>query len=302
MNKENRITRIVVSNHLRAVLSAFLVTFLWSTSWVLIKNSLGEIPPVTFAGLRYTLAFFILLPFMWKQKSVVNTLSKKTWIKLGLLGLVFYALTQGGVFISLKFLESVTFSLMLNFSTLLVAFFGMIALKEFPARIQWAGIGIFSFGIFTYFYPLSLPQGGLLGLAVGGMTVCANAVASILGREANREKTIPPLVVTTISMGVGAFILLVSGVTIEGWPSISPQGWITIAWLAVVNTAFAFTLWNKTQQTLSAVESSIINNTMLIQIAILAWIFLGEQITLREIGGLLLVMAGTLMVQLAHPN
>ena len=191
---------------------------------------------------------------------------------------------------------------MLNFTTLLVAFFGMIALKEIPARNQWAGIGIFSLGILAYFYPLLLPQGGLLGLAVGGLTVCANAVASILGRDVNRDKTMPPLVVTPISMGIGAFILLVCGVTIEELPTISLQGWITIAWLAVVNTAFAFTLWNKTQQTLSAVESSIINNTMLIQIAVLAWIFLGEQITIREIGGLILVMAGTLMVQLAHPQ
>jgi drug/metabolite transporter (DMT)-like permease len=67
-----------------------------------------------------------------------------------------------------------------------------------------------------------------------------------------------------------------------------------------VNTAFAFTLWNKTLQTLTAVQSSIINNTMLIQIAVLAWIFLGEQITPGEIGGLLLVVIGTLIVQITR--
>ena len=99
-------------------------------------------------------------------------------------------------------------------------------------------------------------------------------------------------------MGVGALTLLGSGLLIQGLPPISLKSWGIIAWLAVVNTAFAFTLWNKTLQTLAAVESSIINNTMLIQIAVLAWIFLVERITLQEMGGLLLVTLGILVVQI----
>lgn len=70
-----------------------------------------------------------------------------------------------------------------------------------------------------------------------------------------------------------------------------------IFWLAVVNTAIAFTLWNKSLQTLIAVESSIINSTMLPQIAILAWVFLGEALNLRQILGLGLVTIGIIIVQ-----
>jgi drug/metabolite transporter (DMT)-like permease len=81
-------------------------------------------------------------------------------------------------------------------------------------------------------------------------------------------------------------------------PTISSTNWAFIAWLAVVNTAFAFTLWNHVQRTLSAVESSIINSTMLVQIAILAWLFLGETLTIQDIAGMALVTVGTLVVQL----
>ena len=45
------------SPRLRAILQALLVTTLWSTSWVLVKIGLEDIPAVTFAGLRYFLAF-----------------------------------------------------------------------------------------------------------------------------------------------------------------------------------------------------------------------------------------------------
>jgi drug/metabolite transporter (DMT)-like permease len=46
-----------------AIAQALLVTFLWSTSWVLIKVGLSdlELPPLSFAGLRYLLAALILL-------------------------------------------------------------------------------------------------------------------------------------------------------------------------------------------------------------------------------------------------
>jgi drug/metabolite transporter (DMT)-like permease len=45
-------------------------------------------------------------------------------------------------------------------------------------------------------------------------------------------------------------------------------------------------------------ESSIINGTMLIQIAILAWIFLGESINFQEGIGMLIAGIGALFVQL----
>ena len=44
----------------------------------------------------------------------------------------------------------------------------------------------------------------------------------------------------------------------------------------------------------------IINNTMLIQIAVLAWVFLGEALDGKAILGLILAGTGTLIVQVAR--
>ena len=68
------------SPRLLAILQAVFVTFLWSTSWVLIKRNISEIPPLTFAGLRYSIAFLILLPGLWKHKTEVLSLSRKIGI------------------------------------------------------------------------------------------------------------------------------------------------------------------------------------------------------------------------------
>jgi multidrug transporter EmrE-like cation transporter len=100
-------------------------------------------------------------------------------------------------------------------------------------------------------------------------------------------------------MGIGSFLLLAVGFVVDGVPRLDLSGWGIVSWLAIINTALAFTLWNYTLQSLTAIESTLINNTMLVQIAILAWLFLGEPISVREGVGLILAVLGVLCVQLA---
>jgi len=102
-------------------------------------------------------------------------------------------------------------------------------------------------------------------------------------------------------MCIGALTLLAVGITVQGMPAIPLRGWAIIGWLAVVNTAFAFTLWNHTLRSLSAMESSIINGTMLIWIPILAVLFLQEEVSTKEVFGLVGVAIGTVIVQLRQP-
>lgn len=288
------------SSHPVAVLQALLVTFLWSTSWVLIKIGLGEIPALTFAGLRYSLAFLCLLPFsMNKERRVaLSGLSTGSWARLLSLGFLFYALTQGAQFVSLDFLPAVTVSLALNFTVIVVALLGIFFLAELPLTRQWLGIWLSIGGAMLYFYPLDLPAGQAPGFVAAIIGVLANAASSVLGRSVNRGGEIQPLTVTVISMCFGGGLLLVSGILIQGLPRLTLLNWGIVAWLAVINTAFAFTLWNHTLRTLSAMESSLINNTMLIQIALLAWFFLGEQLSGQEIAGMVIVALGVMVVQL----
>jgi len=286
--------------HVFAVLQALLVTFLWSTSFIIIKWGLADMPPITFAGLRYFLAFLCFVPFIFKKKYVeeIKNLSNQQWGKLVLLGFVFYTLTQGTQFLGLSLLPAVSVSLMLNLTPILVAIMGVAFINEVPSRLQWFGTALFIIGIIFYFFPISFEGNQGLGLMVMAFGVLANSGAGILGRIINRQRNISPVVITFISMGVGSSILLVTGVLYTGIPSIGTQNWMYLIWLAVVNTAFAFTLWNHTLRSISAMESSIINGTMLIQIAILAWFFLDEKITRQAGIGMGIAALGATLVQL----
>jgi drug/metabolite transporter (DMT)-like permease len=255
---------------------------------------------MTFAGLRYVIAFMCLLPFALTKKNIIKIkkLKKPDMKKLIVLGIIFYSVTQGAQFLGLSLLPAVTVSLLLNFTPVIVAAAALFFLNEIPTGIQWIGTVLFMAGTVLYFFPVDFSSGQIAGLIVMAAGVSANAASSVLGRSINRTEKISPLIVTVISMGIGSFLLLVTGVIIEETVSISLTNAGYLLWLAVINTALAFTLWNKTLRTLTAMESSIINGTMLIQIAILAWLFIDEPVSLKEGIGMLIAAIGAVLVQL----
>ena len=142
--------------HIKTVFQGLFVTFLWSTSWVLIKIGLKtDLPSITFAGLRYSLAFLCLLPFVLVNpihRKTILDFSRATWSQLLLLGLVFYTLTQGAQFVSLAFLPAATLTLLLNFSPVIIALLSSRLNDEPPSMIQWGGIMLSTIGAICLLY------------------------------------------------------------------------------------------------------------------------------------------------------
>lgn len=290
-------------SHYIAVIQALFVTVLWSSSWVIIKFGLEEIPPLTFSGLRYSIAAGILLAVIFSKPDLRSTVRGKTtrwWGLMILYGLLFVSITQGAMFVGLSLLESITVSMLLGLTPIFVLIFGVFLLREIPTKgeIGWITLGIF--GVLLYFYPIDIVGVQVLGLIVVTIGIIANALSSILGRSINKQKLAPAIVVTGVSMTFGSLFLLMAGVIVEGFVILSPISIFYILWLSVVNTAFAFTIWNKVMQTLRAVDSSIINGTMLPQIVVLSIVFLGEFPEPLDWIGLVLVGLSALLVQVSQ--
>jgi drug/metabolite transporter (DMT)-like permease len=305
-------TKLVVDQrtgrqHALAVLQALLVTFLWSTSWVLIKIGLDdlEIAPISFAGMRYALAALVLLPFgirAMRARSGHVPLDRRLLARVAVYGLLFVAVAQGAQFAALALLPATAVSLVLSSIPAVVALMALAGSHERATLGQAAGIGLLTAGAVLYFGPFRVEAGAAAGFAAAITCLLAAAISSHLGRGLARDaigRLGGPIGLTSTSMAIGAAALLTVGLALEGWPRLDPAGWLIVAWLAVVNTAFAFTLWNHTLRTLTAVESSVVNNTMTIQIAMLAIVFLNERLGPMQLLGLLLAATGAAVVQVA---
>lgn len=283
----------------KAALEALFVTTLWSSSWVLIKVGLAGIPPLMFAGLRYGLATGLLAATLTAADvAAVRAATRRELGELIGLGVSLYFLTQGAQFVSLDYFPAVVPALILNLVPVVVALGSAPLLGERLRPVQIGGIALCAAGTWLFFGPrfaAGLAADWHLAIPVVGLV--ANGAAALFGRSVNRRRRLSAKAVTVISMGVGSVLLLAAGSMLEPLPRLGLTGLAILGWLVAVNTAFAFTLWNKTLRTLSSAESSAINNAMIPQIALFAWVFLGEPLSARDIATLSIVIAGVLLVQ-----
>lgn len=180
-------------SHARAMLQALLVTFLWSTSWVLIKQGLADIPALTFAGLRYGLGFLCLLPFALRpaDRAALRALTARQKLLLTGYGALYYGIVQGAQFISLAYLPAATVSLILNFTSLVVAFLGGLWLAERLGLAGWLGVMLSVLGGAVFFYPIMFAPGETLGAVVAIIGMLANALSAVLGRYTNHHQKSP---------------------------------------------------------------------------------------------------------------
>jgi drug/metabolite transporter (DMT)-like permease len=139
-----------------------------------------------------------------------------------------------------------------------------------------------------------------LAVVVVVIGVLATAMSSVIGRRINEKRTVSPTVVTGVSMLVGGPLLLLAGLATEGTITLSPYSWIAVLWLAVANTAVAFSIWNRAMQALRAVDIAMINSMMLPQIAVLSVAFLGERPDVTEWIGLGVLATSVVVLQLSQ--
>lgn len=284
----------------RAVLQALLVTFLWSTSWVLIKVGLREIPPLNFAAYRYLLASVLLLGALAARHGRPGR--SLPWGRLLLLGLLGYTAAQGGQYLALQRIPAATGSFILGTIPLWAALLERLALGTRLRLVQAAGTLLCLAGSYAFFFPLEAAQGLLAGGGIMLLSGWASAGAVVLTRAFQLGPHVGALRLTALSMAAGSTFLLALAWAWEGIALPPASGWAIIAYLGVVNTAFAWTLWNHVLRTLTALETSVLANLMLLEIALLAWVFLGEGLGLQQWLGIGVLLGGVTLVHLPRAS
>jgi len=295
------------SNPLLAYAEAVLVTFLWSSSYVLIKFGLLEIPPFLFAAVRYTIAFAIL-GTIYVTVGGTSRSSRKNAIKMNgkvfllVAGVCGYTLAQGFQFVGLFYLPAVTTTFLLNFTPIFVLVLGILFLGEKASRLQLVGFAAALLGAYAFFSERLSGGGQQFGVVVVIVSALSWAIYMITIRRIQRVDSFGSLKLTAVTMGIGTAGLVLLAAVFDGPRPISLNALVIILWLSVVNTALAFLLWNHALRSIRAYELSVIQNSMLVQIAVLAWIFLDELLTYVMMLGVALVIIGVVLVQVPAIN
>ncbi len=105
-------------------------------------------------------------------------------LRLVLLGVLLYALTQGAQFVALAAQPAATTSRLLSLTPVFVALTATVALSEMPVRRKLSGVAMVALGATLYF------SGDLwatpIGMVAASIGLAANVASSLLGRSVNR--------------------------------------------------------------------------------------------------------------------
>lgn len=283
------------SKRILAIGEVVLAAIIWATSFVAVKYALSSVPPLTLAGLRFFLAFLILVPaLLWEGKTCFGW---KKWTKLALMGLLQYTVGNGALFSALKTLSSTAGALSLSLVPLATAWLEVLWLKERLNVSQLGGVLIAVSGSVLFFARKVSGCVCLQGLGLLGVAVMSIASFFVLLREMSRTGRIGSIALTAWPLGFGGAGLLVLAFPLEGVPHLSLSIWEVVLGMAVVNTVFAFLLYTHAVQHLKATEASVILNLSPLGTALLAWGTLGEAISPTRLGAICMVILGAVFAQ-----
>jgi drug/metabolite transporter (DMT)-like permease len=285
----DRMTRFI------AIVEAFLVTIILGSTLVLVKLVLRDIGPLGITALRYSLAFVLLFPFLLVRKGF-GKYSKRLWGRFILLGISFYVIGNGALYIGLKFIPATTGSLLLNFVPLLVMISGFFFLREIPTKVQLVGLAVAIIGSGIFFSP-GLRPGEALGVLIVVIGLIGNATFDIIGREVQREGLTDTLTLTAIPLGVGSLVLLPAAFLLEGLPEAPGPSWLVIFLLAAINTAGVYALMNHALRVLAAFQMATMLILTPLLTALWAWILLDERLEVVQLLGMLVMVVGVLLVE-----
>jgi drug/metabolite transporter (DMT)-like permease len=279
-----------------ALVESIVANLIWASSFVLVKLGLEHSGPLTVAGLRYFLGALLLLPFVIRKGISINSLPPRLWVRLFLIGLSAYTIGNGVLFWGLTYLSATTAAFLMSLIPLLILATGVLWLKEIPTRLQVAGLIVTLAGS-VLFFEAGLSPAELLGIGIVMIALIGFTSFGILGREVARDQQTDTLTLTTIPLALGGGLLLAVAFPLEGLPGFSIIVWGIMLWLALINTALAYLLYNHSLQVLTALEMNVLLNLSPLVTAGLAWLILGKRLGVAQGMGMVIVIVGVILVQ-----
>ncbi|MDX2004150.1 MAG: DMT family transporter [Meiothermus sp.] len=282
------------------VLTLLGIMLATAACFVLIKIGLAYAPPLRFAGLRLLLAGAALLPLAGS----LALPPRRLWGLLLLLAVASSAAGYGLMFISPKLTEAGVATVLGNSQPLLVTLLAAWLLAE---RLTWgkvlallSGLG----GVTLLAYPALLsPSGtGLLGALLALASSAAFAVGSVVIKRANPGASL--LALTAWQLLLGSLPLLLASLAFERGQAIrwTAEFSAVLLVLALAGTAFVTAGW---YWLIQGSEVSRLSQWFFLVPVIglgLAVAFLGERVFWVQVGGLILVSTGLLVLGLEEQD
>jgi putative membrane protein PagO len=282
-----------------AWLIILILSLIWSSTWMAIKVGLGTMPPFLSAGLRFLIAFVVIMIY-----ALIVRLPVRYSLKNHIFFIFFsltnffggYALVYWGEQYINSGLASVLFSVMPFYVAVLSLKFlpsEQVSLKKFIGIfVGFLGVAI----IFRNQLQISHPY-ALYGMAGLLISPAFSAFGAITVKKAGANfhavtLNMFPLLYAAIGFFICYFLF-------EGQQpaSFTPAAIFSLFYLGAIGTSLAFVLYFQLLKTVSAVVMSLIAYVTPPLALIWGWAMLGETVTIELLIGMAIIFSGIVLVR-----
>ena len=272
---------------------------IWGSTWLFIKLGLADLPPLTFAGIRFVIACLILASLIWIRRLPLPRLSSD-WLLLALTGVMSFSVNYGLLFWGEQYISSGLAALLqatIPAFGLVIAHYYLPAERITPLKIVGIVLGVVGVAI-VFSNQLSVAGGKALAGSVA--LVCSSAAvaySNVLVKA--RAKHLNPTILAAGQMFFGLIPLFIIGVPFEGNPL--HFRWTTMAlfslfYLAVVGSVIAFLLYYWLVHNMEVTKSMLIALVTPVVAVILGMLVLNEELSWRTVVGGVLIMFGIALI------
>lgn len=275
-----------------------VLILVWGSTWLFIKVGLEDLPPFTFAWIRFAVALVPLLIALAVMRMKLPRRAAE-WGLLAFTGFLTFTLGYGLVFWGEQYISSGLTSVLFTTYPLFGLVFAHWLLPSEPLtarRVAGAALGMA--GVVLIFSDQLRVQGTLAllgGLAVLGSSMAGALSGVIIKRWGSHFN---PFVVTSVQMVFGGLPLLALALMTEDSPlrlSWTPKALFSLFYLALVGTSLAFVLWYQLLRSSQVTRAQFMPVFNTLVAVVLGWIVLHEHYGVRGLLGGVAVLTGLAM-------
>ncbi len=283
------------------VLGFIFLCIVWGTTWLAIKFSLEGLPPFIGAGIRFSAAWFTLLLYILCKRISVRIKRSEFGI-LVISAFLVYPVDYGLIYWAEQHINAGLAAIFFATFPLFTSIWTNFLFRH--EKFHWttfSGLIIGFLGIVIVFYDqLALTHFNRLVLLASSAVILSAASAAM--SLVIIKKYLPkmnPITLTFHQLYIGVFFLFLVGLPFEDIGDIRLNTRIisSVAYLGIVGSAFAFVLFYRLLQKMSAISLSLIIYITPVVALIADYIVFREMIPIRSIIGVIIVFLGISITQ-----
>ncbi|MBX4919364.1 DMT family transporter [Rhizobium bangladeshense] len=283
--------------------------FCWLLSagvYIAAKWVSSEMPPWALCFWRVLIAWAILMPIVHRHFGAMVILARARGLELLAIGGMGLAICQGLIFVGLEHADATTAGIIIALIPIITMILARFILAEPMGRWQVIGSIVAFLGIVVIIVKGSPTALLRLDLNPGELWIVAGAFCfslyTVLLRRAKFD--LNRLALLVLLLGAAALTALpfyLFELVSDERSTLNASGLIALGYVAIPGGAVMYYLFNRSIEALGAARAGVLLYIQTVFIAVLAYLFLGEQLQRYHLEGAVLIVAGLLLIILLRP-